>query len=114
MPTTIWERHKGEMQREVKEIQNMGCVPRDGSDQAHIVLRTEDGKCVFLKDNLDCAIYEDRPWICRKFGDESCGMLTCSWKAKDGRIRSRQEKRKIERAVEKGTNSLAKKFRLIG
>ena len=30
----------------------------------HMMKKTEDGKCVFLKDNL-CTIYHSRPLICR-------------------------------------------------
>lgn len=63
----------------------------------HIIASTENGKCIFLNKDFTCNIYDDRPPICAKFGDETHPMLCCSYQGKDGHIRSRQEKRKIER-----------------
>lgn len=65
----------------------------------HISGETDTGRCMFLNDDHTCNIYEDRPEICKKFGDESHPMLTCGFQAKCGRIRSRQEKRRIEREM---------------
>jgi Fe-S-cluster containining protein len=75
----------------------------------HIVAHTEDLKCCFLNKDLSCNIYEDRPYVCRKFGDESNITMTCSFQAKDGRIRSRQERRKLERIQMDNFNALKKK-----
>jgi Fe-S-cluster containining protein len=65
--------------------------------ETHDLLLTEDRRCVFLNDDLSCNVYEDRPWVCKKYGDESCSFMTCPFQSKEGRIRSRQERRKIER-----------------
>lgn len=59
---------------------------------------TENLKCCFLNTDLSCNIYDDRPNICKKFGDESHSFMTCHFQDKHGRIRSRQERRKLERA----------------
>lgn len=48
---------------------------------------TEDLFCPFLKKDLSCAIYEDRPDVCRKFGDESHELLCCPVQDKDGNAR---------------------------
>ncbi len=36
-------------------------------------------KCPFLRSDCKCNIYEDRPDICRRFGDGSHPMLTCQF-----------------------------------
>src|SRR5208337_2575374 len=51
---------------------------------------TDDMNCVFLTKNNLCAIYEDRPEICRKFG-HSIGVLECHRVSPSGRIRTPKE-----------------------
>lgn len=58
---------------------------------------TDDGKCVFLNNDLTCNIYDDRPELCQKYGDETHPMMTCIYQAKCGRERSRQERRRVQR-----------------
>jgi len=58
---------------------------------------TKTGTCPFLTDDYKCGIYNDRPEVCRKFGDETHPMLICPYQSKDGRVRSRQERRQLER-----------------
>lgn len=36
-------------------------------------------KCPFLRADYKCNIYEHRPHICRKFGDGSHPLLSCSY-----------------------------------
>lgn len=74
------------------------------------IVTTANRKCCFLKNDQRCACYEDRPIVCKKFGDESHLFLKCSWQDKDGRMRSRQEKRSLERKSAKE----CKKFQQIG
>lgn len=33
-----------------------------------VLVLTEDGYCVFLTDNKRCAIYDERPMVCRLYG----------------------------------------------
>lgn len=61
---------------------------------------TENLKCIFLEDTK-CMIYDDRPEFCRKFGSEENIALTCFFQDKDGRIRIRQERRRLERQLTK-------------
>ena len=104
IPKEIWERNQQHMQRAFTEKLE---------DEDHVWLVTDDARCVFLKENLDCAIHHDKPWICKKFGDESCSMMTCSWQAADGRERSRQERRKIERQHDKDTETYTNAMRKL-
>src|ERR1700759_2775322 len=67
---------------------------------------TKDSYCVFLNEDLSCNIYEERPDICRKFGDESHPMLCCPVLDKNGNERCRQNRREIERQNKKFMNKL--------
>lgn len=67
---------------------------------------TNTASCVFLNGDLNCNIYDDRPNICHKFGDESHLLLSCPVLDKEGKERSRQDRRKIERKSEKYMNKL--------
>lgn len=63
--------------REFKTIRKKYGIP-DGSTVVNIaqplsvmvVRNMQDGVCSYLKDER-CSIYEDRPWICRVYGDNS-------------------------------------------
>lgn len=113
IPEDVWLRNQEHLQRQPQEIiRDEDGVNDKLQTETHIVTIT-DGPCVFLKDDLSCAIYDDRPWLCRKFGDESCAWMTCTFQSKDGRIRSRQERRKIEREHEKATHLLENKLRMF-
>lgn len=70
---------------------------------------TKDSNCVFLNGDLSCNIYEDRPEICRKFGDESHPMLCCPYLHSSGKERTEKERRKIEKNI----NTFANKFRIL-
>lgn len=45
-----------------------------------IVPVTEDLTCPFLDNFLRCSVYEERPDVCRKFGDGSHPLLVCPYK----------------------------------
>lgn len=66
-------------------------------NKPHAFPYTKDGNCCFLNEDLSCNIYEDRPPICKKFGDESHENMTCKFQKKDGSMRTRQERRMLER-----------------
>jgi Fe-S-cluster containining protein len=88
----IYQRNLDKRLRTVlKEIEMHPCI----------IPTTEDAKCTFLKEDFTCNIYEDRPALCKKFGDETHIMMTCVYQDKNGRERSRQEKRALERKADK-------------
>lgn len=64
-------------------------------DQIAVVTDTEDGDCVFLKLDNTCAIYEDRPQVCKSFG-LSGGAMECPNVAPNGRIRSKEEAKRAK------------------
>lgn len=65
---------------------------------------TENGKCPFLQSDYGCAIYNDRPAICKKYGDETHPFMTCSYQTKDGEARPEKERKKIAEVHTKATN----------
>ena len=83
-----------------------------GKEKDFLMPRTENGKCCFLKDDYKCAIYEDRPRICKTYGDESIASLSCHWQDKTGRKRSRQARRLLQRKSLENLNSYLKKKKI--
>lgn len=84
--------------------------PIDKKKRLLVLPFTADGYCPFLNKDLTCNIYEDRPDVCRKYGSEQHPMLRCPYLDKNGRERSRQEIRKIERHYAK----VATKLKIVG
>lgn len=121
MPLDLFERNKDKIVQHPQKVQlwqspdvkgdlSMPSLQemKDVSNNIDMVLPiTKNMKCCFLNEDYSCNIYEDRPNICRKFGDESHIYMTCCYQSKDGRIRSRQERRSLERQCEGATDKLA-------
>jgi Fe-S-cluster containining protein len=129
MEKELWERLKHKAIRKVLEMQEfMSPVATDKAfrdpetprNALHIFTITEVDpevkamRCPFLTHDLKCNIYEDRPYICRKFGDESYIQMKCSYQAKDGRVRSRQETRALMREMGKKGDQIVQKLIQIG
>jgi hypothetical protein len=77
-----------------------------------VIFETKDFKCPYLNEENACTIYDKRPEVCKLFGSEKDIKLTCPYQDKDGRIRSRQERRMIERAGEKDMNRIFRKLKI--
>jgi Fe-S-cluster containining protein len=93
--------------RPIRKILDVG----DQFGEPYIVPVTDDNRCPFLDPEFHCSIYDERPIVCQKFGDESCTFLTCSWQDKDGRMRSRQERRNLDRMAVKGQKKVIERLR---
>lgn len=107
LPKEIYERNRT---RIIKKPDVEAFWERHG--QELITPTTDDGLCPFLdRINLRCNIYNDRPDVCKKFGDESHVLLRCPWQDKDGNTRSRQERRKIEQEGKKATDKFRTKIK---
>lgn len=72
---------------------------------------TEDnrGICPFLGLDDRCTIYDDRPEVCRLFGNERHIFMTCSYQTSNGRIRDRAERRRIEKEQSEARKALTKR-----
>lgn len=97
IPKTLYDESQDKIVREPKEI--MIC---DDS----VIPITASGNCVFLNEDLSCNIYENRPIICEKFGDESHPMLVCPFLDKEGNERTRQDRRRQEKKCKKHIDEL--------
>jgi hypothetical protein len=98
-PKEFWERHQDKVVREpIKIIED--------SSNTRVLPITASGYCSFLMDDYQCNIYEDRPNVCREYGNESSIDMSCPYLKKDGTSRSRQERRSIQRTVDKGLKVL--------
>jgi Fe-S-cluster containining protein len=68
------------------------------SREDEVFPETKDGFCVFLNRlTKQCAIYSDRPEVCRLFGSAEYPSLPCPHLMPSGKRRSRAGRRKIER-----------------
>lgn len=74
------------LQRPVEKVMEMG---------SEVVPITADLTCAFLSKELQCMIYEERPDVCKKFGDESHSLMTCAYQKADGNPRTKKETKKI-------------------
>lgn len=97
IPKEIYEINKEKIVRKASEL-------IDADDC--VIPITSDFYCVFLNEDLSCNIYEQRPDVCRKFGDESHPMLFCPVLDKSGNERCRQSRRRIERETNKYISKL--------
>ena len=91
IPRVLWQKKQHAIQRQPKEIiKGIATNKEDPSITESIIIPiTEDYYCSFLKKDLSCAIYEDRPEVCRKYGDETHPMLCCPMQHKDGEKRKK-------------------------
>ena len=75
-----------------------------------VISETEGHYCLYLDKDFRCSIYNERPEVCRLFGDESNINLICPYQDKGGRVRSRQERRAIERKLQKDLKRFLQRY----
>lgn len=109
IPVPIWQRNQHNLQAQVLEKHKVYATGQNNVKQTCILPITEDSLCPFLQEDLKCAIYEDRPNVCRQFGDESHWALRCPMQHKDGTPRSEDDliqlTSKVDEWVDKLTGS---------
>ncbi|HNX02170.1 MAG TPA: YkgJ family cysteine cluster protein [Candidatus Cloacimonas sp.] len=66
-----------------------------------IIPVTEDISCCFLTLENSCAIYEQRPQICRDFGNGTHEHLTCPKIEPNGKIRSKKNRKLLTKRIKK-------------
>lgn len=93
IPKQIAKRFEHLQQRKVLEIVDWD-DPRNPND---ILPVTESGRCVFLKTDYKCAIYDYRPWVCRNYGLRP--NLECPYFNMKGRLRSPAKQRRMQRII---------------
>lgn len=88
IPVQIWQKNQHLIQRKVQKVQKVYATNKENQRHTAMLPLTEDHYCPFLKKDLSCAIYENRPDLCKKFGDESHWAMTCPMQDKDGNPKS--------------------------
>jgi Fe-S-cluster containining protein len=101
IPLTIWQKNQHNIQREVKEAHKVYVTDQENVRHTAFLPITEDHLCPFLRADLKCAIYENRPKVCKKFGDESHWALRCPMQHKDGTPRSKEDLIELTTSVDK-------------
>lgn len=91
IPVPIWQRNQHHIQCEVKEAHKVYVTDQENVRHTAILPITEDRLCPFLRPDLKCAIYKDRPKVCQQFGDESHWALKCPMQHKDGTPRAEED-----------------------
>ena len=51
----------------------------------NIIAVDDNFRCVFLTPDYRCAIYDQRPQICRDFGSDAHPLLKCEYLARDAK-----------------------------
>ncbi len=96
MSREIWERNQHRVVREVEQVIEMvGKDPLTGKQLLLVIPETSDTYCPFLTSDFKCNIYDDRPYICKKYGDESCRLMMCPYQDRNGKPRTQVATLKI-------------------
>ena len=90
IPRETWDRNQHLLQQKVEHLTELKAKRKVLGIQIEemvVIPITKNFHCPFLKPDLSCAIYEERPDVCRKYGDDSHEMLMCPMQDKDGNPR---------------------------
>ena len=106
----MYEKHLTEIVTQPESLlESIETDPFDDLEKDFVIPWTKSGMCCFLQDDYKCAIYDDRPQVCKTYGDESISSLSCHYQDKNGRERTRQEKRLLQRLSEKNIKEYIKR-----
>jgi len=108
IPTNVWNKSKDKINKAIKQVH---------VSESFVFPITEDLKCCFLGEDEKCLIYDERPEVCRKYGQ--CDELPCPYIKKNGHLwtegKAKQIRKRIDREVDKAikiSNENADKFGL--
>ena len=89
----------------MKHLDDIQTIPEKCiQDKKYIIAITHDLRCIFLTDNNLCAIYNDRPEICRRFGNDiKIPRPNVKW---NGTLRTDAEREKILESIDVGIKKL--------
>ena len=99
LPADVWERNKHLIQRKLKEAVS-------APHQEVYPLPEEGVSCLFLTKDCTCAIYDDRPQVCRMYGIHP--DLECPYLKPNGHLRSKASQKQVQRRINKGVNNFVK------
>ena len=87
----LYEKNKNKIQQQPEKITEI--------DFEKIVPITKDLKCVFLTKENKCAIYDERPEICKLYGISE--RLPCPYLKPDGKKRTPAKTKRILRKIKR-------------
>ncbi len=93
----LWEKNQHKIFEKPTQVCDLGkkIDPFTMQEKEFIIPITKTNYCPFLdQSDYKCNIYNDRPEICRRFGDETHPCLSCAYLDKNGKEKSRQQTRK--------------------
>jgi len=73
------------------------------------IYETEDGLCLFLTPDKECAIYQDRPEVCRLYGINP--KLPCPYIKPNGNPRSPAKIKRTQRQIDHNINDTLKRMK---
>lgn len=66
-------------------------------DGEYIMPDTKSRFCAFLSEDYQCQIYQDRPDVCKEFGNSDSPLMQCPYMTKEGRDRTPEEREKTSK-----------------
>ena len=97
IPTKIWNKNEDKIYRFVEHIHG---------SEVFILPVTEDLKCCFLNMENKCTIYNDRPEVCRRYGQ--CDEIPCPYLKKNGNPWSEAKAKQIRKKINKDVDMAIK------
>jgi Fe-S-cluster containining protein len=95
------------IQREVYENNKQKCKPHKTIGESDVIFAFNETtmRCAFLAEDASCMIYDQRPEVCRKYGDSEEAKinegLMCPYLRTDGTNRNRSEKRELMKNIDR-------------
>jgi hypothetical protein len=103
IPNEIFDRNSADVQKDI-----LKSVEFDNDDR---IYETADGYCPFLTADKKCAIYNDRPDICKRYGIDP--TLPCPHIKPNGNPRSTADSKRTQRKINQEVDNKLKKMRGI-
>jgi len=97
-PNSFLVKHRDKLQQD--SSQRFKHKVRGTSEQLWVII-TPNLKCPFWNPEIGCAVYDDRPDICRKFGEVE--KLPCPYFRMDGTRRTEDETKEILKRIDRMT-----------
>lgn len=75
-----------------------------------VFVTQEDGFCIFLSEEKECLIYDERPEVCRLYGISNDPRLMCMFLKPNGKPRSKASIKQLDRLLRKTAGRIISGF----
>jgi Fe-S-cluster containining protein len=107
IPKTVYEKYKD-------------TLPLHKSVEAFeddVIIVTENASCVFLSEDKKCKIYDERPEVCKIYGNSETAWkipsLMCPFFRPDGSPRNRAERRQVDRYIKNTFEQMQRRLQYL-